>query len=154
MREHAAHTGRETAATRPRAQTPKAPRSKAHDDELPFTDEHSIDFADDRVGIGGKFERVRQECRIDRVADDGQLRGAADDVRPVLKAVRRDDRLAARAAARQKLARAAPGPNLQQLPAKDIFQRLGEKFRFGRQQGFAERLLPPSLQGRLAIENV
>ena len=64
---------------------------------------------------------------------------------------RREDGLTAGAAARKELARIPPGPHLQELPPEDILQSLRQKLRFRPKKRAPEGLLPPSLQGGVAI---
>ena len=61
---------------------------------------------------------------------------------------RRDHCLTACAAGGQQIARAAPGADLQQLPAEDVFERLADQLAFGGKQGTARADRPTRQPGR------
>jgi len=97
---------------------------------------------------------MRQEHRVDGIAADGERGGAAEHIRPMLELGCREDGLTPGAAAREKLARIPPGSHLQEFPPEDIFQSLRQELGFGREQRRSQCVLPPPLQGSLAIQNV
>ena len=69
LRQHAPHARRETRAAPARAHAPQAPGLKSQHQQLPLAPEHSIHLTQNGVRIGGEFQRVRQERRINTVAN-------------------------------------------------------------------------------------
>ena len=120
---------------------------------MALRDQHAIDLAQDRVGIGGELKRVRQQRRIDAVTEDRQLRGSGQDVGPSCQGGHGHQALAARAAAGQEFPCRPPGPNLQQFPAEDILQRCAEQLRLRGQQRAAERRGPPPAESGVTVLN-
>src|SRR5207237_10314958 len=99
---------------------------------------HPINLAEDRGRSGGEVERMRQERRVDAVADDRKLRGSREDVSTPRQPWSRDEARPARAAAGEELPRAAPGADLQQLPPENVLERRRQKLGLGRKECPAE----------------
>jgi len=130
-----------------------AQRLESQDHQLALPGQDPVDLADDGVGVRGELQGMRQQHRIDAVTADGQRRRTGDDIGAAAEGAGRHHDLAARAAAGQELAALAPGPDLQELPAEHIFERLAQKLRLGRQQDFSQRHLPKSTQGGIAVRH-
>ncbi len=72
---------------------------------------------------------------------------------PAASALGREHGLSTRARAGEHLARLAPCADLQEFPAENILERLGEQLRFGAEQCAPERALPPLTKRDVAVSD-
>jgi hypothetical protein len=118
---------------------------------LPLAGEHAVHFAHDGVWICRKFQRVRQQHRVHRIAVHRQLRRSPDDIGALPQLQRSHDCLSASAALREQFPSGAPRADLQKFPAEDIFERFAQQLGFRAQETRAEWALPPRFERRVSV---
>src|SRR5690606_28243439 len=144
---HPLDSRRESIACEQMAHAPARERSKAEYDEVPFSRQDALDFAQKLVRVGLVLERVRQHDGIHRIRRDRERIGtrANGAMSALAIAVPRDDRAPLGPRLGNEPVVLAPEPDLQQLPTEDLRQRLARELALERIHALPERRAEPGM---------
>lgn len=139
---HAPATSRKAASRQVMAESPPTPGIEAGNDHMAVGTENPVHFAQHRVGINRGFEQMWQENGIYRIRGHGEVFGSAHEVH-ARTAVSRDYGVPLCAGMAAEQVWSAPGANLQELIAKDVFEDGGNLTGLLEQQGGTSACLQP-----------